>query len=124
MSELQELTKAIKENTQLQKEEAEKWDEWRTCQIQEEPQEKFYKTWEFRMDLAQFIALFFVAYTNAYSMNRVVVPTALANFLNNIPFPATQIAQGFEILLIILLIYTIYKIYLIIHNFYIHKGRI
>jgi hypothetical protein len=77
-----ELEKLLKENNKLLKEQNKIMREYSDCRLADEPVEKFWQKWEFYYETIQVIALVGIFYTNAYSMNHVFVPNALANFLN------------------------------------------
>lgn len=74
-------------------------------------QKDFYEKWEFWFALGSFITLWLFLYTNAYSMNGVHVPVALANALNSLPFPnGLQCVYGLGLLILVVIIYTAYRI--------------
>lgn len=76
----------------------------------EENQESFYQKWEFWMSAINISTLGLVLYSNLYSMNKVVVPDALASLLNNGP-TVTQLKTGTAALLLIVLILAWYLKY-------------
>lgn len=90
--------------------------EYLTHCVSLEKQKEREDTFEFWMQVAQFVALFGVFYTNAYSMNGVHVPQAISDFLNNIPFPTDAIVYSLYLFLAIFMLITIYKMFKFIHR--------